>query len=127
MNETPVTPPHAALPQRFIAAGALILAIGLACAGYVYWSAVDDSAEQLAQDMIHGKQYDFQLERMGGKAMVLMAQFNDWFGSLWHGKPLAAILAGTSLVVGLGCIWVGRRLAVLARGVAPASAAREED
>ena len=127
MNQSSATPPHAGLPQRFIAAGTLILIVGLACAGYVFWSATDDSAEQMAQDMIHNKQYDFQLERMGGKAMVLMAQFSDWFGGLWHGKPLAAILAGTSLLLGLACIWVGRRLAWLARGGAPTSAPREED
>jgi len=126
MNQTRVTP-HTALPRRFIATGALILVVGLAAAAYVYWSAVDESAEQMAQDMIHNKQYDFQLERMGGKAMVLMAQFNDWLGSLWHGKPLACIVGGSSLVVGLACIWVGRRLAWLARAAPPASAAREED
>jgi F0F1-type ATP synthase membrane subunit c/vacuolar-type H+-ATPase subunit K len=116
MSEAPLTPQQsAAAARRFFWSGIAVLVCGLAAAVAVYISAVDNTNEALAEEMARGKQYDFQLERLGGKAMVLTAQFNDWFSSLWHGKPLAYLLAGASLAVGLGCLWVARRLKTVAR------------
>lgn len=115
MSNEPLPIDNAALARRFFIVGAVVLVVGLAAAGAAYWSAVDESAEQVAYDSAYGKQYDFQLERMGGKLMVLMLRFSHWFGGLWHGKPLAAVLGGTALLVGLACLLVGRRLAALAR------------
>jgi hypothetical protein len=47
-----------------------------------------------------------QLERLGGKAAVLTFKFNRWFASLWHGRPLAYVLASLSLLAALGCLHV---------------------
>jgi len=118
MSGEPIPIDNAALARRFFVAGTLILIVGLAAAGIVYWGAANDSAEQVAYDSAFGKQYDFQLERTGGKVMVLMLRFQHWFGGLWHGRPLAALLGGTAAVVALLCFLVGWRLAQLARRAA---------
>ena len=47
----------------------------------------------------------YNLERIGGKSAVFAVQFNDWLGSLWHGRRLAYLLAIVSSVVGLFCLW----------------------
>lgn len=106
---------NAALARRFFLGAALVLVAGLVPAVYVYWKAVDDGTGAVLDQMSQGKDYHFQLERMGGRAMVLMADFNDWFSSLWHGKPLAYVLAGTSMAIALACCLIGRRLSQLAR------------
>ncbi|HEY4371137.1 MAG TPA: hypothetical protein VGN52_04405 [Burkholderiales bacterium] len=111
----------AALAQRYFWAAAIVLVAGLAMAGYVYWSAVDDGTDAVLAQMSRGKDYDYQLQRMGGQAMVLMAEFNDWFSNLWHGTNLACMLGGGSLLTALVCFWIGRRLSALSRGAeAPA-------
>lgn len=115
MRNEPVPIDNAKLARRFFSVGVLILVAGLTAAATVYWGAIDDSAAQVIHDSIYGKQYDFQLERTGGKVMVLMLRFTHWFGGLWHGKPLAAIIAGAALFFGVACLLVGRRLAELAR------------
>ena len=57
--------------------------------------AVDPSVAQRAQT-----------ERMGGKALVMTAQFDDWLGSLWHGQRLAWTLGVLAMAVSGGCVFV---------------------
>ena len=98
------------LHQRFHLAAALILALGLVGAAVVYLAAPAPDSALLAEELMR-KQYDFQLERMGGKALVLTTQFTQWFASLWHGRQLAYTLAALSTAAALACFWIGRRLA----------------
>jgi hypothetical protein len=41
------------------------------------------------------------MEMFAGKANLLGQQFNDWFHTLWHGKPLAFTIAVLTIVVAL--------------------------
>ena len=87
--------------QCLYLASLLILVIGL-CTAAILYVTMDDSeaAEDTYQIVIHnGKSYPVpvdsdrlylqNLERFGGKAAVLFAQFNRWFISLWRGQALA--------------------------------------
>jgi len=52
-----------------------------------------------------------QLERLGGRASVRTAEFDQWLSSLWHGRRLAATLAVLGLVVGGACWRIGALMA----------------
>jgi hypothetical protein len=48
---------------------------------------------------------------IGGKFAVYLAQFNDWFASLWQGTTLAFTVAVLSIVIALGCFWISHLIA----------------
>ena len=52
-----------------------------------------------------------QLERLGGRASVRTAEFDQWLSSLWHGRRLAATLAVLGLVLGGACWRIGALMA----------------
>lgn len=89
------------LRQRLYLASLVILVVGLCTAAILYLT-IDDSEE--AEDTYQivfsgGKSYPVpvdsdrlylnNMERFGGKAAVMFAQFNRWFMSLWQGEALA--------------------------------------
>ena len=79
--------------------GMIILAVGLGSAVCIYFnpSDADDATDSLTKRDV------YQLEKLGGKELVLSAQLQEWFSSLWHGRRLA-------LTVGCGSIaWSGGR------------------
>ena len=96
--------------SRFDVAGALILVVGLVIAVLIYVTAVDDSSAALGRELADTKRYGYDLERIGGKAAVLAVEFNQWFESLWHGKPLAFTVAFLSIAVALGCFGIAHVL-----------------
>jgi hypothetical protein len=91
--------------------GVAVLASGLAAATLIYIFAADDRDAEAAREIAGGRMYQHDLEVMGGKMMVYLAQFNDWFASLWHGTSLAATVAVLSVAIALGCFWVAHLLA----------------
>lgn len=81
-------------PQARIRAGTrAILVLGFAAAVAIYLTARPPSGNPLGYDPLENKAYVHDLEVFGGKANVLVAEFRDWFGSLWHGRPLALTVA----------------------------------
>jgi hypothetical protein len=46
---------------------------------------------------------EFELEKIGGKSMVLAVEFNHWLASWFHGVRLALLIFGVSLVVAATC------------------------
>jgi ABC-type cobalt transport system substrate-binding protein len=98
------------IPSRFDLAGSVILVVGLVVAVVIYVTAADDSSAAVIQDLTNTKRYGYELERIGGKAAVLAAEFNQWFESLWHGKHLASTVAFFSIVVALGCFLIAHVL-----------------
>jgi hypothetical protein len=64
---------------------------------------VDTAEEASEYEVINGvayprrledtKQYSRQMELYGGKGLVLVDALQRWFAGLWHGKPLAVIIA----------------------------------
>ncbi len=58
----------------------------------------------------YSKQYLRALELYGGQANVLAYEIREWFVGLWHGKSLAYIVAGVTIVVALGVFSEASRL-----------------
>ncbi len=59
------------------------------------------------REITSGRMYQHNIELMGEKFAVLSAEFNQWFGSLWHGRTLAYTVAVVAVGVALVCFWVG--------------------
>jgi len=91
--------------------GFAVLVLGLVAATLVYVFAADDQDAEAAREIAEGRMYQHDLEVMGGKMMVYLAQFNDWFASLWHGTSLAVTLAVLSVVIALGLFWIAHLMA----------------
>lgn len=91
-------------------AGMVILVAGLLAAIVVYLIAGSEAADLAGMDA--NKQYQFQLERIGGKSAVLATEFNQWLGSLWHGTRLAWTLGVLAVVIALFCFWLAGLMAV---------------
>jgi peptidoglycan/LPS O-acetylase OafA/YrhL len=88
-----------------------ILVLGLATAALIFVFAADDQDAEAAREVADGRMYQHNLELMGGKLMVFLAQFNDWFASLWHGTSLALTVAVLSVAIALGCFGVAYLMA----------------
>ncbi|WP_229678721.1 hypothetical protein [Silvimonas amylolytica] len=91
-------------------AGVLILFAGLIGGGLIYWLA--DDVVDSASSAMQGRQYTAQMERIGGTSGVLVAQFNDWLGHLWHGKQLGITLGILALLIAVFCFWLAGLMAV---------------
>ncbi len=88
---------------------AIILVLGLCTAVVIYQRAGQDTSNVLGYESGGGtvypinpedsKQYQRGLELYGGKANVLADEFRRWFDSLWHGKSLAVIVAGATIII----------------------------
>ncbi len=89
----------------------LALLLGLCAGAVIYVTAVDDSDGAVGYEVIDGvaypvapadsKAYQRELERFGGKANVLAAEFDRWFAGLWHGRKLALTVAFIGALVSL--------------------------
>jgi peptidoglycan/LPS O-acetylase OafA/YrhL len=80
-----------------------VLAVGLTVAALIYALAPNDEGMDAAREIARGRMYQHNLELMGGKAGVLMAEFNEWFASLWHGRPLAYTVGALAIAIAFGC------------------------
>jgi hypothetical protein len=87
-----------------------VLAVGLIAAGLIYVFAADDPEAEALRET-RGRMYEHNLEVIGGKFAVYLAQFNDWFASLWQGTALAFTIAVLSIAIALGCFWVSHLIA----------------
>lgn len=81
---------------------ACILAIGWSLSIAKYVTAVPITESDAVYEMEHSKRDLRQLEEFGGKAAVLTSDFNQWFGSIWHGRALAYTMAVLTVVVAAG-------------------------
>lgn len=101
---------HLPLPRRILLAAAAIFVIGWSAAVLIYAAAPDVDNEELVYQATTGKRFDFELERTGGKALVMAVRFGHWVGTLWHGQRLAYTIAITCSLTALMCWWVSRRI-----------------
>lgn len=104
-----VKTPAMILLQR-IAAGILIVGLSVSVIVLVLAPAeIDESDAGFYMSSVNNsKKYRGDLERIGGKAAVAAAEFNDWFASLWHGRRLAGTLAALSVGASLLCFLASR-------------------
>jgi ABC-type dipeptide/oligopeptide/nickel transport system permease component len=95
------------LEARFYLAALIILVAGLIGAVIIYVTApAPDSAVQM-YGIANSPQYMQQLRQIGGTAEVVLAQFHQWFDSLWHGKPLAYTVAILCAAAAVACFLAG--------------------
>jgi hypothetical protein len=88
---------------------AVILLAGLGSAAVIYHRAMHNPSGALGYEAADGtiypimpgdtKLYRHNLEVYGGKFSVIMDDFRRWFSGLWQGKSLAAIIAGTAILL----------------------------
>ena len=88
--------------------GAAILLVGLVAAALIYALGSDDRDMEVAAEIASGRLYQHNLELMGGKLGVVLAEVNDWLASLWHGRRLGCTVAVLSIATAAACFWVAR-------------------
>ncbi len=94
----------------------IVLLAGLGLAAHIYRSADNVPRNVLGYEEGGGvvypdmpddsKKYLRDMELYGGKANVLMDQFRRWFVGLWHGKSLAFIIAGLTILLSVGIFYL---------------------
>ncbi|TRZ93177.1 MAG: hypothetical protein D4R84_10940 [Rhodocyclaceae bacterium] len=93
---------------------ACVLIVGLSASAIVLATASaeadEDDAGFYTSSVNSSKKYRGDLERIGGKAAVAAAEFNEWFDGLWHGRRLAGTLAALSIGASLLCFLASRVL-----------------
>ena len=93
--------------------GLAVLLGGLVGAAFIYAFAADDEDMSATREITSGRMYQHNIELMGGKFAVLSAEFNQWFGSLWQGRPLAYTVAVVAVGIALVCFWAGHLMSTL--------------
>lgn len=88
-----------------------ILVVGLGLAGFFYLTAPEEREEDIlfVQSLKYSKSQRLQLERIGGKTAVALAEFNDWFEEQWQGWRLSRSVALLSLALA-GLCYRARKL-----------------
>jgi hypothetical protein len=112
---------------RLYIAGYVVLLAGTIVSGWAYKVAVDDEmADSLKAQARATRDYQGQMELIGGKANVLASEVQEWFSGLWHGRNLAYTLAVITLAAALACFYIAFALPDLpAFGEGPAKGAAE--
>jgi hypothetical protein len=95
--------------------GIFILVAGLVSAALILALATDDPDIAAANEIAGGRAYQHNVELMGGKFAVLSVEFDRWFVSLWHGRPLAYTLGALSIATALACFWAARAICTPSR------------
>lgn len=97
-------------------AGWVLLALGWVAAACVYATAPDGPAGSASYSVVGGETFADpggatgwqaqQIERVGGQGTLLIARFDDWLGTLWHGRRLALTLGVAAMLAALACRFV---------------------
>lgn len=97
---------HSPLQKRLYLAGMLIAVAGVIAGALIYLTTppVDPAISQYA---IADPRYQIELQQIGGNMAVLMAQFHQWFDSLWHGARLGWTVAVLGIAIAGACFFVG--------------------
>ena len=103
----------ATVPQheRMRYAAMAILVVGLLAAALVFCLSPDEVALDVA-GIAGSKLYQHNLALIGGHAAVNAARFDDWFASLWHGRPLALIIVLATIGIAAACFWVAHMMTI---------------
>ena len=98
----------------------IVLLVGLGTSVSIYRTAEDSSDEVLGYEIIDGQAYPVMpedskvylrnLQRYGGKEMVLLDDLRRGFAGLWHGKSLAFTLAFITFLVSFAAFFIANHL-----------------
>ncbi len=78
---------------------ATILAVGWIAAVAVYLAVPGVPEDEAIAEMQGSREYERQVEVLGGKGALLAAQLDQWLAGLWQGKNLAYTIAVLTALV----------------------------
>ena len=87
-----------ALQARFRVILIAIVAVGLGSALLIFLVAEPAPANPLG-DPGESRMYVHDMVLYGGKTNLILGEFSEWLGSLWHGKRLAYTVAVLTLLL----------------------------
>jgi hypothetical protein len=92
---------------RLYVAGYVVLIGGTIASAWAYRVAVvDEMSDSLIAQARNTKDYQGQMEYIGGNANVLGSEITGWFVGLWHGRNLAYTLAVLTIIAALLCFYI---------------------
>lgn len=107
--ERPKVPLHTSLRLAAYA----ILAIGMVWAAAIWATSSNESTAPGYFVTANGSyasspsqmtpREEYEIEKVGGKPAVYVAKFDRWLSRLFHGKNLAGLVAGVTILIALGC------------------------
>lgn len=116
MAAPPLYSSSRSLARRWRRAGWLLLVLGGIAAMCVWLAAPDGPGGAASYSVVGGQAFADadgptgwqaqQIERVGGQGTLLIGRFDDWLGSLWHGRRLAMTLAVAAVLATLACRFV---------------------
>jgi hypothetical protein len=80
---------------------AAILALGWSAAAAIYATAPSAEEDPWIAEMESSREYERQVEVLGGKGALLANDLTRWFAGLWHGQSLAYTIAFLAIVAAL--------------------------
>ncbi|MBS0659561.1 MAG: hypothetical protein JSR82_15065 [Verrucomicrobia bacterium] len=83
--------------------GWIVLGVGLLAAACIYLQAPAVEAPGVFGVDVPTKSQRLQLEKMGGKTLLLFEDLQEFWASLWRGRRLAATVAVLALAAFAGC------------------------
>lgn len=102
---------------------------GLGSAFWIYLQADNQEQRILGCEITGGTAYPVEpedsrkylreLEQYGGKMALIGNDIERLFSRLWHGKPLALIIAGFSIIISFGTFYAAGRLSPKTRPDVP--------
>jgi hypothetical protein len=102
-----------------------ILLAGLAAGALICLFAADDRGDALRQ-VTDSRNYEYNIERIGGMSAVYAARFNAWFASLWHGRTLGVTIGVLAVACALVMLAIARSMRASARAASDAGAGNLE-
>lgn len=118
MNRQDMHHKFSSLQLSLYVIAAAVLLVGLLSAGLIYHTAAEQEKRATSYQIVGGNAYEVapddskaylrDMELFGGTSGILIANFNRWLGSLWHGKRLAYVLAIFSIGIAYICFSVAR-------------------
>lgn len=118
MNRQDMHQKFSSLQLSLYLIAAAVLLMGLLSAGLIYRTAAEQENRAAGYRFIGGNAYEVapddskaylrDMQLYGGTSGILIANFNRWLGSLWHGKRLAYVLAIFSVGTAYICFSVAR-------------------
>ena len=98
--------PSAKRPARLRLAGVIVLALGIAGAGVVYWLGTrsPDMSDDLSM-VGYNKAQTRQMEQLYGKSGLLI---DEWFDDLKQPGTQATLIVAISVLIAGGCFYIAR-------------------
>ncbi len=99
--------PSRAARRRIVVAA--ILALGWGAAAAIYLAAPAPEDDPAVYELQHSREYERQVEVIGGKGALLATELDRWISGLFEGRSLAYTIAVLTAIVALAA-WAWDRV-----------------